>query len=661
MNKNINNIFKAGVVTIIAISLIAPGTLVCADDNDRRNNLDIKRDPTSVEVTLYPPYEAVKDVEFTIRVDIQGDPAFIYLISWNFNNIGYNEIEDYSGIMGANWIPYTFESTTIYNNAKCVVDIYDPWTETESSITEYTTIYVSEGPEILPEIYSPQIYPPEPEVFTWYEGEELFFYATASGGIPSYEYFWDFGDDGGDLPGGQWDKTGRIVPWTFLEAEPDPIPIKLRVYDARPHNDPWYGEIIAYIQIIEIEPPNVNVLTQDPETTAGQPVTIEAEVSDNVGVTEATLHYKYEDDLIFSTQSMLDEPTGPGDTQTVDGVIQLTAGRITDVEYYVTASDASDNIGWDPSDDGSECYIISVTPDTTPPSVNVITQDTVGTTGEPVTITATFSDDVGVTQANLKYKKASAGSYSTKSILSGSATITIPSTSVEDWVYYVTVNDAADNGPIDSNVYTISVSDDDKPVITSSSLPNDAYAPSTVTISAIVTDNIAVTEYTILVDGNLESMTLTGGSTYIYLLEVPSDQTEDMYYRCHFEDAADNWIETAMIHLDVHPTNYAPTASFFVHGHENEDPIRPIQGEELIFDAFDSHDNDDDGTIPNGIALYAWNFGDSDEWIEAWFLSEESHTYTSSGVFTVTLKVTDEEGSVDVTTEHVYIPSISYN
>ena len=101
------------------------------------------------------------------------------------------------------------------------------------------------------------------------------------------------------------------------------------------------------------------------------------------------------------------------------------------------------------------------------PKIDNITENTTGTAGKITSIFVTFSDNVNVTEAVLYYKSASADNWTMKSIISGSADIEIPSALVEDWYYYVTVDDAAGNGPVgdpsaDGSVYyTISVSEEE--------------------------------------------------------------------------------------------------------------------------------------------------------------------------------------------------------
>jgi hypothetical protein len=103
--------------------------------------------------------------------------------------------------------------------------------------------------------------------------------------------------------------------------------------------------------------------------------------------------------------------------------------------------------------------------DTLTPTITSITGDLMSNAGSTITIMTTFFDNVAVTSAKLYYKPATALAWSSKSILSGSADLSLPAGLNESWYYYVTVDDAAGNGPIGdpssdgSSYYTITVMD----------------------------------------------------------------------------------------------------------------------------------------------------------------------------------------------------------
>lgn len=104
--------------------------------------------------------------------------------------------------------------------------------------------------------------------------------------------------------------------------------------------------------------------------------------------------------------------------------------------------------------------------DTTPPEIIDITGNTSGTTGKITTIEVIFSDNINVTEALICYRSSSSEMWQAASIISGSIDIQIPANSKDDWYYYITVDDAAGNGPVgDPSVdgivyYTITVTED---------------------------------------------------------------------------------------------------------------------------------------------------------------------------------------------------------
>lgn len=101
--------------------------------------------------------------------------------------------------------------------------------------------------------------------------------------------------------------------------------------------------------------------------------------------------------------------------------------------------------------------------DTTPPQISSVTGNTTTGSGSTVIIEAEFSDNVNVTEATLFYKKKSETTWRNTSIVEGTADLQIPSGLAEDWYYYLTVDDAAGNGPVGdpsvdgSRYYVISV------------------------------------------------------------------------------------------------------------------------------------------------------------------------------------------------------------
>lgn len=74
---------------------------------------------------------------------------------------------------------------------------------------------------------------------------------------------------------------------------------------------------------------------------------------------------------------------------------------------------------------------------------------TVPAGGEAI-INIDFKDNIGVTTAILYYKRAGMETWNNKSIINGTVIIYIPSSPIENWYYYIVIDDAAGNGPIGS-------------------------------------------------------------------------------------------------------------------------------------------------------------------------------------------------------------------
>ena len=105
---------------------------------------------------------------------------------------------------------------------------------------------------------------------------------------------------------------------------------------------------------------------------------------------------------------------------------------------------------------GASAYVILYTDDengnsggdTEPPEILSITGNFPITAGKIGVILVDFVDNVNVTEATLYYQVAGSSDWSEISILNESANINIPSDATNDYYYYVTVNDAAGNGPV---------------------------------------------------------------------------------------------------------------------------------------------------------------------------------------------------------------------
>lgn len=88
-------------------------------------------------------------------------------------------------------------------------------------------------------------------------------------------------------------------------------------------------------------------------------------------------------------------------------------------------------------------------------------------------------------------------------------------------------------------------------------------------------------------------------------------------------------------------SNQSPTASFSATPTSGKAPL------EVDFGASSSSDQD------GYISTYEWNFGDGNT--EEWAMPSTSHTFDSTGDYTVTLTVYDDEGSSDSASKQISI------
>lgn len=308
---------------------------------------------------------------------------------------------------------------------------------------------------------------------------------------------------------------------------------KVKTWDNHDAEGPYCSEQTFTMENVL---PSIDSTSKNVEVTTGESVTLWATASDNIDVTSAK---------ISIDGSASEAMTWDAGDHRWKYVYNAPLNNVSNHTYKITVSDEAGNTKT------SASYDITIS-DNDAPTIDSITGDTTGTTGETTTISVTFSDNIEVTSATLYYKTASAGSYSSKSILDGSAGIDIPFDSAESWYYYVTVNDAAGNGPVGdpstdgTSYYTISVSDNDKPSITNTSGDVTVTVDHSITLWAEATDNIDVTGAEVSIDGGSpEAMTWNAeDGRWEYTYNAPSDDASDHEYGITVSDEAGNTSST---------------------------------------------------------------------------------------------------------------------
>jgi PKD repeat protein len=209
----------------------------------------------------------------------------------------------------------------------------------------------------------------------------------------------------------------------------------------------------------------------------------------------------------------------------------------------------------------------------------------------------------------------------------------------------VTDNDGA-IGTKNQNIMVVSPPTNQAPTAMVNAAPGSGELPLVVTFNANGSDDLdgVINSYAWDFDGNgvtdvtgitkvspLYTYTYTAAGNYIVKLTVTDN---------------DGAIGTKSQNITVvsPPANQVPGAQF------SYTPASPMVGIPVIFSAIGS--SDPDGTISS----YAWDFGDG---VTASGVSA-THTYSTSGPYTVTLTVTDNDGATDIYTELVTVEEVPW-
>ena len=242
---------------------------------------------------------------------------------------------------------------------------------------------------------------------------------------------------------------------------------------------------------VDTTPPSVSLTAPADAATVNGSVTISADASDNVAVTQV--------EFLVNGNVVGSDTSNPysiswDSTSLANGPATITA-RASDGSNTTTSSAHNvtiDNNGSPP-------------PDTTPPSVSLTAPADAATVNGSVTISADASDNVAVTQVEFLVNGNVVGSdtsnpysisWDSTSLANGPATITARASDGSN-----TTTSSAHNVTIDNNG---SPPPDTTPPSVSLTAPADAATVNgSVTISADASDNVAVTQVEFLVNGNV--------------------------------------------------------------------------------------------------------------------------------------------------------------
>ncbi len=315
------------------------------------------------------------------------------------------------------------------------------------------------------------------------------------------------------------------------------------------------------IEVIDNTPPQI-VDTTSGSPTTGESYVITATVTDNVGVSSVHLYYWFETTTgNTAAQNSTMNDLGSGN---YDYTVSVPSNALV-LHYNISATDTSDN--WGQTGD----LTITVL-DNDPPQI-VDTTSGSPTTGESYVITATVTDNVGVSSVHLYYwfetttGNTAAQNSTMNDLGSGNYdyTVSVPSNALV-LHYNISATDTSDNWGQTGDL-TKSITDNDNPSSKANILPEyETTAPFTVYFTCSDNINVSYVELWYRFNGgNWTKYNLSGNSRWkpgeiIEFKNCTEDGSYDFYTIA--VDSATNR-ETVPIGKDAYTTldRYSPTSS----------------------------------------------------------------------------------------------------
>ncbi|MGA1820821.1 MAG: Ig-like domain repeat protein [Thermoplasmatota archaeon] len=177
------------------------------------------------------------------------------------------------------------------------------------------------------------------------------------------------------------------------------------------------------------------------------------------------------------------------------------------------------------------------------------------TTGDPFTVYANVTDDVGVDSVWIIFNwSRTPSSWNNRSMtgVHGNYSITLinPLNRTDDFWYMIQANDTSNNW-MSSGLSKKSVTDNDPPVFLYDGSPPNATTGDPFLFTAVMDDNIGITNVTLNITYNflriyIYNMSGTGNTRQRAIM-LPSDITGTLYYWFRFKDGAGNVNESSLL------------------------------------------------------------------------------------------------------------------
>jgi hypothetical protein len=306
------------------------------------------------------------------------------------------------------------------------------------------------------------------------------------------------------------------------------------------YDDSYGGDMDGFLLKIDTEPPVFGGNNSDKRAFTGDPFALSIEVSDNSGVDEVLVEFRFD-----SGESIFRRMTKKG---TYEALLQIS-NNANIIEYRFIAYDLSRN-----SKTTSWCQVD--VEDNDPPILLIDQSPTNGTTGDWYKWNVTVIDNIGLGTVRVEYWYGINGSHNNVNLI-GTVTFTtsirLPLNSIQSIFYQISAWDLNGNH-VNQTSKEVIISDNDPPFILADHSDREGTTGDPFSFSLEISDNIGVA--TVWIEywyeaGDWKRVQIPANGQYHHTIIIPSDLLTFLHYRIISVDEASNLLETAIATVDI--------------------------------------------------------------------------------------------------------------
>ncbi len=286
--------------------------------------------------------------------------------------------------------------------------------------------------------------------------------------------------------------------------------------------------------VIDDEPPVVSSCSGPMSVGTADSITLWVKGTDNIGITAATATIDTMGHAMSWNSGLL----------RWEYAYTAPSSSIASHSYALSVSDAAANSA------STGPYTITVF-DNDPPEITSDSGSVSVGTGDPIILWVKATDNIDVTAAKATIDTVDHAMTWNSGLLQWEYTYTAPTGNTAPHYYTITVSDAALN-TLTHGSYTITVTDNDAPVISANSGSTSVGTADSIILWVQAADNIGVANAKATIDTVDHSMIWNpGASRWEYSYTAPADSTASHTYTMTVSDAAANAVSTGSYTITV--------------------------------------------------------------------------------------------------------------